>query len=110
MQDREFGGAEPATQTQSNESHGGEAALVLGIQWLTPEERFHPLQVGSVIGRSEACELRLDHLSVSRNHARLEREGPLWLLRDLGSKNGSFVNGERRELAPLGPQDTVRLG
>jgi len=110
MQHREFGGAEPATQTQANKSQSGEAATVLGIQWLTPEERFHSLQVGSVIGRSEGCELRLDDVSVSRNHARLEREGPLWLLRDLGSKNGSFVNGERRELAPLGPQDTVRLG
>jgi sigma-54 dependent transcriptional regulator, acetoin dehydrogenase operon transcriptional activator AcoR len=110
MQDREFGGEEPATQTRPHTSPSDEAACVLGIQWLTPEERFHPLQAEGVIGRSEGCTLRLDGLSISRCHARIEREGPLWLLRDLDSKNGCFINGQRREVAPLGPQDTVRLG
>jgi transcriptional regulator with AAA-type ATPase domain len=110
MQDREFGAHEPATQTQGSKSQSGEAAAVLGIQWLTPEERFHPLHAGSTIGRSEGCEFRLDGASISRSHARLEREGPLCLLRDLTSKNGSFINGQRRDVAPLGPQDTVRLG
>jgi transcriptional regulator of acetoin/glycerol metabolism len=110
MQDREFGRHEPATQTQGSTSQIGEAPSVLGILWLTPEERFHPLHAGSTIGRSEGCELRLDGVSISRCHARIEREGPLWLLRDLASKNGSFINGQRRDVAPLGPQDTVRLG
>lgn len=110
MQDREFGAEELATQTQPRQSPSQEAASVWGIQWLAPEERFHPLQAGAIIGRSESCALPLAGLSISRHHARLEREGPLWVLRDLTSKNGSFINGQRREVAPLAPQDTVRLG
>lgn len=50
------------------------------------------------IGRDDACGLRIVHPSVSRVHAELSDEGGGWVLRDLGSKNGSFVEGAR--LAP----------
>lgn len=46
------------------------------------------------IGRLEGCDLRLGHTSVSRVHAELFRDGgDRWLLRDLGSTNGTQVNG-----------------
>ncbi|HEX8703035.1 MAG TPA: FHA domain-containing protein [Myxococcaceae bacterium] len=45
-----------------------------------------------VIGRASACDLRLQHPSISRRHAQLMRQSERFLLRDLGSQNGTFVN------------------
>ena len=50
---------------------------------------------------------------VSRRHAEIRRAGPLPVLRDLESRNGSWVNGARiriDEEIPLGPNDVVRIG
>ncbi|OIK06207.1 DUF1707 and FHA domain-containing protein [Streptomyces monashensis] len=51
----------------------------------------HPLR----IGRDPANGLRLNHETVSRVHAELFRQGEMWVLRDLGSTNGTTVNGRR---------------
>ncbi|MFG3154740.1 FHA domain-containing protein [Streptomyces sp. NPDC048219] len=51
----------------------------------------HPLR----IGRDPANGLRLTHETVSRVHAELVRQGGVWVLRDLGSTNGTTVNGRR---------------
>ncbi|MFG2606141.1 FHA domain-containing protein [Streptomyces sp. NPDC048514] len=47
------------------------------------------------IGRDPASGLRLNHETVSRAHAELSRRGGLWVLTDLGSTNGTTVNGRR---------------
>ncbi|MFB9465879.1 FHA domain-containing protein [Streptomyces cinereospinus] len=47
------------------------------------------------IGRDPASGLRLTHETVSRVHAELTRQGGMWVLRDLGSTNGTTVNGRR---------------
>ncbi|GGM11524.1 peptide-binding protein [Streptomyces fumigatiscleroticus] len=47
------------------------------------------------IGRDPANGLRLSHETVSRVHAELSRQGGMWVLRDLGSTNGTTVNGRR---------------
>ncbi|MEU1185102.1 DUF1707 and FHA domain-containing protein [Streptomyces sp. NPDC005820] len=47
------------------------------------------------IGRDPVNGLRLTHESVSRVHAELTRQGGMWVLRDLGSTNGTSVNGRR---------------
>lgn len=51
-----------------------------------------------LVGRSPACGLRLDERTVSGEHARLCWSGGRWEIRDLGSRNGTFVDGDR--LAP----------
>ncbi|MEU6404842.1 DUF1707 and FHA domain-containing protein [Streptomyces sp. NPDC046985] len=51
----------------------------------------HPLR----IGRDPANGLRLNHETVSRVHAELRSYGGAWILRDLGSTNGTTVNGRR---------------
>jgi pSer/pThr/pTyr-binding forkhead associated (FHA) protein len=49
--------------------------------------------------------------TVSRVHALLERVGPGWALRDMSSRNGTFVNGERIwSERPLHPRDEIRIG
>jgi DNA-binding NtrC family response regulator len=98
------------TRTEAGELESGQSQQCLGILWLTPEEHFHPLESGAVLGRGDHCSLRLGGPSVSRQHARLECEGPLWLLRDLDSKNGSFINAARREVGAITAGDTLRLG
>ncbi|MEU0830439.1 DUF1707 and FHA domain-containing protein [Streptomyces sp. NPDC056231] len=47
------------------------------------------------IGRDPANGLRLTHETVSRKHAELTVQGGRWILRDLGSTNGTCVNGQR---------------
>ncbi|MER5294192.1 DUF1707 and FHA domain-containing protein [Streptomyces pharetrae] len=56
----------------------------------------HPAVGSSLrIGRDPASGLRLTHETVSRSHAELSRQGGMWILRDLGSTNGTTVNGRR---------------
>jgi hypothetical protein len=59
------------------------------------------------IGRDAANALVLEDTTVSREHARLEFADGRWLLEDLGSANGTFVNGER---IPFGARRPLRHG
>lgn len=61
-------------------------------------------------GRAEEADVRFDASGVSRRHARLRRQGPIFALQDLSSTNGSFVNGERVQHQALSANDVVRLG
>ena len=59
-----------------------------------PEERRLPLTDGvCTIGRAEECTVSVPSASVSRQHARLEVQGGRAWVTDLGSKNGTLVNG-----------------
>ncbi|MEV4971895.1 DUF1707 and FHA domain-containing protein [Streptomyces scopuliridis] len=58
---------------------------------LLPHPGPYPLR----IGRDPANGLRLSHDTVSRLHAELSMQGGRWILRDLGSTNGTTVNGRR---------------
>ncbi len=65
----------------------------------------------AVIGRDIDSDVRVDHPSVSRSHARLESVGGSWTLIDLASKNGSFVDGKRTsEPSPLEEHAQLRFG
>lgn len=65
----------------------------------------HPLR----IGRDPGSGLRLNHETVSRVHAELRRQGELWVLRDLGSTNGTTVNG-RRVIGAVVVQEGDQIG
>lgn len=64
----------------------------------------------TVIGRREDCDLRIPLGEVSRKHCRIVRDGDSLKLEDLGSSNGTFLNGQRVQEAMLGPGDTVQVG
>ena len=64
-----------------------------------------------LIGRDPACQISLDHPTVSRRHAEIERLGSEHQIRDLGSVNGTFVNGERvTDHKRLQMGDVVQIG
>jgi hypothetical protein len=66
---------------------------------------------GVVIGRAPDCDCLVSDASVSRRHAELRREGERWLVRDLGSRNGTRVNGMRvLEPVEVRPGDRLSLG
>lgn len=65
----------------------------------------------SVIGRDSGCAIRIDADSISRHHARISVTGADVSLEDLGSKNGTWVSGERIGAAvPLTDGTSFRLG
>jgi putative nucleotidyltransferase with HDIG domain len=64
------------------------------------------------IGRADALEIVLDHPAISRHHAEIASDEHGWTVRDLGSTNGTFLNGLRVGQAErlLAPRDVLRCG
>jgi len=63
-----------------------------------------------VLGRSKSCDLTIPSPDASRRHAEIHCEQGRYLLRDLGSTNGSFVNGKQIEERPLETGDRIGIG
>jgi len=63
-----------------------------------------------VVGRREDCDLRIPLGEVSRKHCRFVKDGDALRVEDLGSSNGTFLNGERVQESAVNPGDTVQVG
>jgi hypothetical protein len=78
---------------------------------LTMKGRTHALDGAKVVlGRSKDSDVQVEDANVSRKHAELRREGPAWWLVDLGSTNGTELNGKRIQRSKLSDGDTITLG
>jgi hypothetical protein len=102
----------------------GEATVAIeGASWPGSLSRYHLRMIRGVpaygvydvqdrvrIGRSEENDVLLVDPSVSRTHAVVEVTGSEPLVRDLGSTNGTYVNGERVEAQPLRDGDELTFG
>ncbi|NOR83686.1 MAG: FHA domain-containing protein [Ardenticatenales bacterium] len=75
-----------------------------------PEQEFELAKQSISLGRATTKDITLDDVRVSRNHARLDCGAKGVTLVDLGSSNGTWVNGIRMERATLIPGDTISLG
>jgi hypothetical protein len=74
-------------------------------------ELWHELRAGSnVIGRGQDADLRLPDTGVSRRHIDIRFDGAAAVLHDLGSTNGTTVNGHRAQSWQLQHGDVIRLG
>jgi pSer/pThr/pTyr-binding forkhead associated (FHA) protein len=70
----------------------------------------HDLRGPVVIGRSPECDVVVRDVLLSRRHLRVEPLGERWVITDLGSKNGTFIDNERVEKHMLGDADVVKAG
>ncbi|HTO95851.1 MAG TPA: adenylate/guanylate cyclase domain-containing protein [Myxococcales bacterium] len=71
----------------------------------------YPLGQSNVLGRSTTASVRLADREVSRKHSQIDKEGEEYVLRDLGSSNGTFLNGKRiYGPARLNDGDEVMIG
>jgi len=99
----------PSQQTTS--ARIGPTALA--IRWVFPSLRgqLSPLQSQRILlGRDDDCQIKLSGTETSRQHAEIMRQGPLWVLRDLNSTNGVFMDGEKVREAPIIAGRVLRLG
>jgi len=79
---------------------------------LIPLDGGDPIEIVKdmvLVGRKEECDLSLDHKSVSKLHAVIVKTDGLLLVRDLGSTNGTRVNGQRVRRAALLPNDQLHI-
>jgi hypothetical protein len=78
---------------------------------ISGDGRVYPLSIGStVIGRGDQANLRLPDVGISRRHARIDFDGAQVVLTDLGSTNGTMVNGQRVSAVGLNPGDMIQIG
>jgi pSer/pThr/pTyr-binding forkhead associated (FHA) protein len=95
-----------ATQEQ------GTATLPTAIRWLAPEAvpvttlGLRPI----IVGRGRRSHLVIDDKFLSERHLEIRPEDGAFVLEDLRSKNGTFVNGKRVSKTLLRPGDVIRLG
>jgi hypothetical protein len=73
-------------------------------------EHFVPQDDRTTIGRSPDCDIFLDDVTVSRQHAVLRRSDSEFVIEDQGSLNGTFVNRRRIESAELADGDELQIG
>jgi len=64
----------------------------------------------TVIGRRQECDLCIPLMVVSRRHCQINQDEGKLRVRDLGSRNGTYVNGQRVEEAELSAGDEIRIG
>lgn len=83
------------------------------IQYTTPEGTNGEVELTAermTLGRADDNHLIIAHDSVSSHHGEVGIEGDAWVLTDLGSTNGTKINGERVERLELGHGGTFTLG
>lgn len=75
-----------------------------------PDGRRVPVRDGMTFGRVAACDVHLDDNKASRRHARLHVEGSVVEIEDLGSSNGTLLNGKPVQRRMLRDGDQVQIG
>jgi hypothetical protein len=81
------------------------------VATLTIGDRTHEVASPRVaLGRSRGCEIRVSDLNVSRRHAEVRHDDATYWIVDLGSTNGTLVNGKRVERERLRDGDRITLG
>ena len=89
---------------------GPEKAMVVVHRGASKGARFLIAQDRTSIGRSPESEIFLDDVTVSRSHAVIERGGQGFLLTDLGSLNGTYINNQSLNSKELVCGDEIQIG
>ncbi len=88
-----------------------ESSIKLHVVPVQGEPFDHPVESESlVLGRASSSDLVLEDRFLSRNHSRVFRDGERLMIEDLGSRNGTLLNGQRvRAPQPLAPGDVIKI-
>ena len=73
-------------------------------------KEVEPAEGTYVLGRHDSCDIMLEDKTISRKHARLEIKDDKAFVEDLGSRNGTYVNGQKVVRRQVSAQDTVVIG
>jgi len=104
-------GMHHATAGLTPESDGGAPRLRVGNAAGLRAGSAYDLSGGALLGRGESADIKLQDTFASSAHARLVPQGDVMVLEDLGSTNGTYLNGEPlRGPQPLHVGDTIRIG
>jgi transcriptional regulator with GAF, ATPase, and Fis domain len=102
------------TAEQGDEGLAGDRECTVPvIRWVFPFPPRAPLwfdRPSMTLGRDAEADVELPGHWVSRRHVQITRSGPLWLISDLDSKNGIFINAKRTKAAALATGDVIRVG
>jgi pSer/pThr/pTyr-binding forkhead associated (FHA) protein len=82
---------------------------VLRIESDLLASQFYTLQQTTLVGRDPDCDLTIDGHLLSRQHAQLQIEGDHLRVKDLGSRNGTYLNGQKIEEAIAHPGDELKF-
>ncbi|MDZ4199426.1 MAG: FHA domain-containing protein [Kiritimatiellia bacterium] len=85
-------------------------AVLIGMSAEVKGKSFNLDRERVTIGRNATNLISIEHPTVSNNHGTLVREGNRYTLTDLGSTNGTRVNGQEIKECVLGPKDLVQFG
>jgi pSer/pThr/pTyr-binding forkhead associated (FHA) protein len=125
LKDLRRGGVEAAAPDYEDATGMHQASAGLGGDGQkkgTPKLRVHTaaglragsaydLSQGALLGRGDMADIRLEDTFASSRHARLVPQGEVMVLEDLGSTNGTYLNGEPlRGPQPLHAGDSIRIG
>jgi hypothetical protein len=102
------------TQAFMIDASGASGGMQL-LGWLVPlsgpqKGELYTLSPVSTIGTDAECQVVLQDQYMSRQHAEIKAEGGVWVLRDLGSSNGTYVNDQRIDQRELVDNDVVKFG
>jgi hypothetical protein len=70
----------------------------------------YPLTGTTSIGRAESSTIRINDSRVSRQHSRIQKHGEEYIIIDLHSSNGTYVNGQKIDEYVLAPGDEIQIG
>jgi len=103
-------GVSAGTFLLASELREAEGGAMVGTVVLPGGERVRVLDDPVTIGRLPECEVPLNDQNVSRRHAEVRKEGDEFVVVDLGSTNGTKVNGTRVQQQRLSDGDEITVG
>jgi hypothetical protein len=104
-------GMHVASEGLGGPANGGRAILRVATGAGLRAGAAYDLSEGAVLGRGDGADIRLEDAFASTRHARLVPQGDVIVLEDLGSTNGTYLNGEPlRGPQPLHVGDQIKIG
>jgi len=87
-----------------------EVAILLVHEGNSPKRQWPLAKNSNIIGRESDSDIQIDERQVSRRHAEITRTDHKFIIRDLGSKNGTFVNGQAISQEPVSIRNGDEIG